>query len=198
MGKREEKKQELKSKILEGAALAFDEWGFEEATMERIAQKAGVAAGTAYNYFKSKEELYLLVMAGQLSRIQGSVEEREFTDLPAGEIVYRIIKRYIAPFGKIPRAIWKTMLGAAFSTMRKNREVFSTLVNADLKAMEQIGQLLEGLKNTGKISEETDTTLLVEIIYGALFMQLMMFIYTDNLTFEEACERFRLSILHIL
>lgn len=198
MGKREEKKQELKNRILVAAAEIFQEWGFEEATMERISQQAEVAAGTAYNYFNSKEEIYLLVMAGQISGIQGKGEEMDFPDLPVGEIVNKIIQRYIKPFGKIPRAVWKTIFGAAFSTIRKNKEVFSKLVEADLKAMEQIGNLLDGLKESGQIRSETDTSILVDLIYGSLFLELMMFIYTDELSFNGACERLRLCILHIL
>src|SRR5215210_258220 len=43
--------------ILEAALALFDERGYEETTMRAIAERAGVALGNAYYYFRSKEHL---------------------------------------------------------------------------------------------------------------------------------------------
>jgi TetR/AcrR family transcriptional regulator len=40
----------------------FSEKGFEKATMDEIAARAGVAKGTIYYHFKSKEELFLFLV----------------------------------------------------------------------------------------------------------------------------------------
>src|SRR4051812_22531524 len=44
--------------ILEGARAVFLAQGFDAASMNDIARKAGVSKGTLYVYFKSKEELF--------------------------------------------------------------------------------------------------------------------------------------------
>lgn len=44
--------------ILEAAARVFGRLGFHAAKMADIAAEAGVAAGTVYNYFKNKEEVF--------------------------------------------------------------------------------------------------------------------------------------------
>lgn len=52
------KKSEItKKKILEGALKIFEEKGFAAATTKEIAQASGVAEGTIYKYYKSKDEL---------------------------------------------------------------------------------------------------------------------------------------------
>jgi AcrR family transcriptional regulator len=61
--KREQRKRELirqrRAQILEAAAKVFAEKGFQRATIKEIAAEAGVAEGTIYNYFRSKEELLI-------------------------------------------------------------------------------------------------------------------------------------------
>jgi AcrR family transcriptional regulator len=48
--------------ILDAALEVFAEKGFASATTAEIAQAAGVAEGTIYNYFKSKRELFIAVI----------------------------------------------------------------------------------------------------------------------------------------
>ena len=45
-------------KLLEAAAREFGERGFHEAAITGITQRAGVALGTFYTYFESKEEVF--------------------------------------------------------------------------------------------------------------------------------------------
>ncbi|HEY5710529.1 MAG TPA: TetR/AcrR family transcriptional regulator [Allosphingosinicella sp.] len=45
-------------KLLEAAAQEFGERGYHEAAITGITQRAGVALGTFYTYFESKEELF--------------------------------------------------------------------------------------------------------------------------------------------
>lgn len=47
-----------RSALLESARHVFGECGFERATMEKIAQEAGVAKGTIYLYYSSKQSIY--------------------------------------------------------------------------------------------------------------------------------------------
>jgi AcrR family transcriptional regulator len=51
------KGERTRSLILETALEMFGERGYEETTMRAIAEKAGVAPGAAYYYFRSKEHL---------------------------------------------------------------------------------------------------------------------------------------------
>lgn len=58
-----EAKQKVRRRLLETAADHFAEHGLDGAGIDRIALAAGVAKGTIYNYFASKEELFAEVLA---------------------------------------------------------------------------------------------------------------------------------------
>jgi TetR/AcrR family fatty acid metabolism transcriptional regulator len=49
--------QEKYHKILEAAVVIFAKHGFSHSTVSQIAQQAGVADGTIYLYFKSKDDI---------------------------------------------------------------------------------------------------------------------------------------------
>mgnify|MGYP000502896578 CR=1 FL=1 len=48
--------------ILEGALRCFVDRGFHGTAIPQIAQRAGVAAGTIYHYFPSKEALFAEIL----------------------------------------------------------------------------------------------------------------------------------------
>lgn len=52
--------------ILDAARRIFSKKGYAETAVEDVADEAKIAKGTLYLYFKSKEELYMAVLAGDL------------------------------------------------------------------------------------------------------------------------------------
>lgn len=50
--------QRTRNKLLEAAEIEFGEKGFHEAGISGITSRAGVALGTFYTYFESKEEIF--------------------------------------------------------------------------------------------------------------------------------------------
>jgi AcrR family transcriptional regulator len=55
---REESRAAFREAILGAAERVFGRLGFSDAKMADIAAEAGVAAGTLYNYFKNKDEVF--------------------------------------------------------------------------------------------------------------------------------------------
>jgi AcrR family transcriptional regulator len=55
-------KQTTRARLLAAAAAEFARAGFERANVDGISLAAGYAKGTIYNYFPSKEELFLAVV----------------------------------------------------------------------------------------------------------------------------------------
>lgn len=52
-------KEARREKLLAAAAGLLDRWSYADITMARIAEQAGVAKGTLYLYFRTKETLFL-------------------------------------------------------------------------------------------------------------------------------------------
>ncbi len=68
-GKREEKADETRRALFSAAAVVVGKYGYEEASITRITEQAGVGNGTFYNYFKTRQELFdqlLPAVGGQL------------------------------------------------------------------------------------------------------------------------------------
>ena len=88
MGRRETKKDETKRKILDVSLQLFLKEGFGKTTMRDIARRAGIALGTTYNYFPTKEHIALYFFERALDEVmtryrrevpeKASLEERLF------------------------------------------------------------------------------------------------------------------------
>lgn len=55
----EERKTERRRQILEAARRCFAEHGYEGATVARLEQETGLSRGAIFNYFPSKEDLFV-------------------------------------------------------------------------------------------------------------------------------------------
>src|SRR5579872_3078072 len=62
-----------RKQILDAATRVFAEKGFHRATIKEIAGKAGIADGTIYTYFPSKDEVLLAV----LDRLNETTERQQ-------------------------------------------------------------------------------------------------------------------------
>jgi AcrR family transcriptional regulator len=56
------KRARTKAKLIEAAAAVIGEKGFDRASLEEIAARAGMTRGAVYGNFKDKEELFLAVV----------------------------------------------------------------------------------------------------------------------------------------
>lgn len=59
--RKEREKQQRKEEIIQAAEKVFFSKGFEQSTMEDIAEEAELSKGTLYLYFKSKDDLHMAV-----------------------------------------------------------------------------------------------------------------------------------------
>ncbi|MFE8702941.1 TetR/AcrR family transcriptional regulator [Cytobacillus sp. FJAT-54145] len=55
----EEHKNQRKKQILDSALACFSQKGYDVATIDDIVKHSGISKGSIYNYFKSKEEIYI-------------------------------------------------------------------------------------------------------------------------------------------
>jgi AcrR family transcriptional regulator len=55
----EERRSERREQILDGARRCFAEHGYEGATVARLEEEIGLSRGAIFNYFSSKDELFL-------------------------------------------------------------------------------------------------------------------------------------------
>ena len=93
------------SEILEAARKVFAERGFHEATVEEIAEAAGVAKGTVYLYYASKRDVYFAALKFGIAQMYSSL--------------LREVKKVSAPEQKL-----KALIAAKLAYFDENRDFF--------------------------------------------------------------------------
>jgi len=73
-GKRNQNKEKTKQAILAAALKLFAEKGFYKTSTRAISQKAGIAEGTLFNYFETKEDLALYFFEREMDDLIGWFE----------------------------------------------------------------------------------------------------------------------------
>jgi AcrR family transcriptional regulator len=66
-----ERKAERREQILDGAQRAFARHGFEGATVKRLEDEIGLSRGAIFNYFESKDALFIELCRRDSERISG-------------------------------------------------------------------------------------------------------------------------------
>ena len=62
--------RQTRDKLLHAAEIEFGSQGFHDASVSSITRQAGVALGTFYNYFESKEEIYRALVGYMSHRVR--------------------------------------------------------------------------------------------------------------------------------
>jgi TetR/AcrR family fatty acid metabolism transcriptional regulator len=82
------------AKILKAAEKVFFSQGFFPARMEDIAEKAGVAKGTLYLYFKDKTSIYIHLMNHRLEEVVTVLKTIQKKKMSATEKLGKIFKSW--------------------------------------------------------------------------------------------------------
>lgn len=65
----EERRTERREQILAGARRCFSEHGYERATVARLEEATGLSRGAIFNYFASKEDLFVELAVQDTARL---------------------------------------------------------------------------------------------------------------------------------
>ena len=84
--KRQQQALETEARIYKAATEVINEKGLNNTSIEDITTRAGVAQGSFYTYFKSKEDVVLYTFQNA-----DNVYERAFEKIPAKGFVERIV-----------------------------------------------------------------------------------------------------------
>src|SRR6266516_8133489 len=87
-------KETTRGRLLAAAAREFARAGFERANVDGLSLAAGYAKGTIYNYFPSKEELFLAVV--EEASAQAAATSPAPADAPARERLAAVIAGFCA------------------------------------------------------------------------------------------------------
>ena len=91
MSLREKKKLETKNKIFEVSGRLFKEKGFENTTVDEITKEAGIAKGTFFNYFPTKEALLMYFAEQKDELIYDLIEKETIKSIPIKDKIKNLL-----------------------------------------------------------------------------------------------------------
>lgn len=100
-----DRREERRQAIIEAAARLFAELGYTACEMERVATELGIAKGTLYLYFSSKEQLFYACVDAGMRQMQATVAQAADE---AGDAIQRIargIRAYLKFFEDHPEHV---------------------------------------------------------------------------------------------
>ena len=90
-GKREARSTARREAILAAALDEFSERGYEATRLDDVANRAGIAKGTIYLYFRDKESLFQELIRTMLTPLVGTIEALGAADLPLSTVAGHIV-----------------------------------------------------------------------------------------------------------
>jgi AcrR family transcriptional regulator len=173
VGKRTQKGELARQRILESALSLFGSKGYEETTMREIAAEAGYSPGLTYRYFASKEELVLVLYQNLAEDLDKYVHDLPPVSL--SERFHMTVAKQLALMEPHREA-----LGALFGTAlnpRSQAGVFGESTQ-DIRRQARRSYLvvIQGAKDAPKNSQSED---LATLLYG-MHLAMVLFWLIDQ------------------
>jgi AcrR family transcriptional regulator len=149
-GRREERKAQNRTKLLEAARKVFAEKGLGEATARDIVRETDLASGTFYNYFRDKEDAFRALLEEMADRSRALVRAQRQT--PGASVEERVANAYRAYFE------WAVEETELFLVFRRNAGAIALMPESGIFEMGII-ELFEDLRDWAQAGDLPDLDL---------------------------------------
>jgi AcrR family transcriptional regulator len=180
-GLRERQKAGRRRDILAAAAKLFRRDGFAVSSIEAIAAEAEVAAGTVYNYFESKGDLLIALVAldGEEVRAAG---KKIIANPPkdAMQAVTRLLTFYLDhSMIHLSRELWRNAMANALS--QPSSPFGIGYAELDRKLADQVGELIACLQERGQIDAAIDPKTAGDVLFEVVNSLFMVFVAREEM-----------------
>lgn len=177
---RTERGRKTLRRVLEAAALEFGEHGYHEAAITGITQRAGVALGTFYTYFESKEEVFRALVRDMSHATRQHIAEavREAPDRLTAE---RLGLEAFITFVRKHRELYRIIEEAQFVAQDVYREHYRTFA-------EGYSRNLAGARKRGEIADGADEPRAWALIGMSVFLGMRYGIWNEDLSPAEVAD----------
>ncbi|MBO6949525.1 MAG: TetR/AcrR family transcriptional regulator [Rhodospirillales bacterium] len=164
-------------RILDAAIDVFVQRGYADTRMDEVAEKAGVAKGTVYLHFASKEALFEAVIENALAPIREALEfmdgnaHQEPVDAEALHRFYRKISGFVET--GVPGAVMRLVIAESGRFPGIAETYFKTIIEPGLGHLS--GILDKGAKEgtfRGEMIREHPMVLIAPVLLAVLWKQL--------------------------
>lgn len=155
--------------IFDAAGKAFGAHGYAATTMEKIAGDAGISKGSIYNYFRSKQDLFMELFAQSVAGDEAQIDMLVNEPIPAGQKLQRLLDIWFKSFEHYQK------IGALFleywaTAAREHREggLAATFQQMYARWRERIAAIITQGIDSGEFRRELDTQWVVSAIMAML------------------------------
>jgi AcrR family transcriptional regulator len=159
--------QSRKSHIIECAFSVFSEKGYSDTSMDDIVEKSGVSKGGIYNYFKSKEEIFL-----EIAESRRTVRRNLMDTIPVNNGIHIFLRQY---FTAVLQSLKeeKNLMTAKFSfefwaTVSRNPELIEKAQNRYTQFHSDLIRILKLGVKRGDLSNQLDLNNMGYVILATL------------------------------
>lgn len=186
--------------ILRAAVEVFAEKGYAAAATSEIAQKAGVAEGTIFRYYKTKKDLLISIVSPAMSRLVTSFILRNFDGVlkspyDSYEDFLRAFMKNRVEFARRNFKFLKIMLQEIPFQPALRAQFLDNVVS---KVLESVSSIVEHFKSRGEIIDAPTPAILrfmISSMFGYLITALL-FMPEQNWDDEAEIEQTLSFILH--
>jgi len=193
-GLRERQKATRHRDILAAAGILFRRTGYAETSIEAIAERATVAPGTVYNYFQSKGDLLLALVA-----LDGEEVRANGKKLIAGAVkdpvlaVRQLLESYVDhSLVHLSKELWRNAIATALT--QPDSPFGLGYAALDRKLADQVGELVVTLQARGDIAAEIDARHAGDILFEICNCLFVVFITRDAMQVDDMKQRMAAQI----
>lgn len=138
-GEEVSKRQERARRILDAAAELIQRWGYKKTAVDDIARLAGVAKGTIYLHWKTREDLFVALLLRESAETLKMMVERISHD-PTGIYLSNVVQHaiYVILTRPLARALFIRDTSILGELLQQGREDLRTLSQQKLLAGRQL------------------------------------------------------------
>jgi TetR/AcrR family fatty acid metabolism transcriptional regulator len=187
-GKTNKKTIDKRSIILDAALKTFVKRGYPATKVAEIASEAGVAEGTLYNYFQSKEDLLLALFDEKWGEIIGEIKGKISRLDDPNKKLKAIFSVVVMMFKK------NRQLAELFMVDIKQSSIFlnNYTINRIVEFLDLIEEVLEEGKRKGIYRRDLDTRVAKMIIFGAAQGILLSWVLSESTAVKTKTFKFSL------
>jgi TetR/AcrR family fatty acid metabolism transcriptional regulator len=186
--KSERKSIDRRAVILDAALRTFVKRGYPETKVAEIASEAGVAEGTLYNYFASKEDLLLALFDEKWGWIINEIRKKISRLNDPNRKLKAIFSLVVRMFKK------NRQLAELFMVDIKQSSVFlnNDTINRIVEFLDLIEEVLEEGKKKGTYRRDLDTRVARMVIFGAAQGILLSWVLSESAAVRNQTFKFSL------
>ncbi|MEH1056981.1 TetR/AcrR family transcriptional regulator [Micromonospora sp. CPCC 206171] len=149
--------------MLDAAVKVFSRRGFHAASMDEIAEDAGISKPMVYAYLGTKEELFVACLHREGTRMMEAIAGAAAPDLPADERLWRGLRAFFGFVGA-HRDGWAVLYRQA----RGSQPFAAELATMRARLVEVVAGMLDhALRADGREVSETDLEVVAYALVGA-------------------------------